>query len=211
VRGAARGYRHVIFMTISTGIGSGMICDGKMLLGNVGLAAEAGHIIMLAGDKVSTLEKEAAGPAIARKARVRVEAGEKSVIYDLVDGDFNRIDGAVVGNAARQQDALALDVIRGAGRMIGLGMVSLLHLFNPEILVFGGGVSNNLWDILHPPMLEAIQTHCIDSAYWEDLRIERAGLGENVSVIGAASLVVTQGGIVDVAEVVAHLNAPSPL
>lgn len=206
VRGAALGYRHVIFITISTGIGSGMICDGKMLLGKEGLAAEAGHIIMLAGDQVSTLEKEAAGPALARKSRARIEKGEKSAIYDLVKGDLDQISGATVGHAAQQGDPLALDIVHYAGRMVGLGMVSLLHLFNPEILVFGGGVSA-LGDMLFVPMRDAIQTYCIDSAYWSDLRIEPAALGENVSVIGAASLVVTRGGVVDVADVVAKLMA----
>ena len=91
-----------------------------------------------------------------------------------------------------------------AGRMIGLGMVTLLHLFNPEILVFGGGVSQ-LGDMLFVPMREAIQKYCIDSAYWENLRIELAALGENVSLIGAAALVATQGGVADVSEVVAKL------
>jgi glucokinase len=208
VRGAALGFRHVIFMTISTGIGSGMICDGKMLLGKVGLAAEAGHIIMVAGDQVSSLEKEAAGPALARKAKARIESGEKSFITEMVNGDLNMIDGAVVGKAAQQGDTLALDVVRYAGHMIGLGMVSLLHLFNPEILVFGGGVTN-VGELLFTPMREAIEKYCIDRAYWHDLRIEKAALGENVSVIGAASLVATEGGVVDVAEVIARLNALS--
>jgi glucokinase len=205
VRGAALGFRHVIFITLSTGIGSGMICDGKMLLGKEGLAAEAGHIIMLAGDQPSTLEKEAAGPALARKARARIEKGEKSMIYDMVKGDLDQINGATVGQAAQQGDGLGLEIVRNAGRMVGLGMVSLLHLFNPEILVFGGGVSG-LGDLLFLPMREAIQAYCIDSSYWSDLRIEPAALGENVSVIGAASLVVTRGGIVDVADVVTKLK-----
>jgi glucokinase len=205
VRGAALGFRHVIFITLSTGIGSGMICDGKMLLGKEGLAAEAGHIIMLAGDQPSTLEKEAAGPALARKARARIEKGEKSMIYDMVKGDLDQINGATVGQAAQQGDGLGLEIVRNAGRMVGLGMVSLLHLFNPEILVFGGGVSG-LGDLLFLPMREAIQTYCIDSSYWSDLHIEPAALGENVSVIGAASLVVTRGGIVDVADVVTKLK-----
>jgi len=205
VRGAALGFRHVIFITISTGIGSGIICDGKMLLGKDGLAAETGHVIILAGDQPSTLEKEAAGPALARKARARIEKGEKSLIYDVVKGDLDQISGATVGHAAQQGDALALDIVRYAGRIIGLGMVSLLHLFNPQILVFGGGVSM-LGDLLFDPMREAIRMYCIDSAYWSDLRIEPAALGENVSLIGAASLVVTRGGVVDVAEVVAKLK-----
>jgi glucokinase len=206
VLGAARGYRHVIFLTISTGIGSGMIIDGKMLLGSVGLGAEAGHIIMVVGDRVSTLEKEAAGPALARKARVRIEAGEKTRIEEMVNGDLDNITGATVGNAALEGDAVALDIVRTAGRVIGLGIVSLLHLFNPEIVVLGGGVSNNLRELLFDPMREAVREHCIDRAYWESLRIEPAALGENVSLIGAGALVVTQGGVMDVARVVEKLS-----
>lgn len=207
VRGAAFGCRHVIFITLSTGIGSGMICDGKMLLGKSGLGAEAGHIIMVVGDRVSSLEKEAAGPSLARKACERIRAGAKSLITDLVDGDLERIEGKHVGGAAHQGDRLALDIVREAGHIVGLGMVSLLHLFNPEMLVFGGGVSTNLGELLFAPMRESIREHCIDSAYWENLRIELAGLGENVSVIGAAALVATQGGVADISDTIARLRA----
>ncbi len=206
VMGAAVGFRHVIFITVSTGIGSGIICDGKILLGRSGLAAEAGHIILVAKDRVSTLEKESAGPALARKARERLEAGGASLIRDMVNGDLSQISGATVGRAAVQGDALALDVVRDSGRMLVLGIVSLLHLFNPEMIVIGGGVSN-LGELLFAPMREALQEHCIDRAYWENLRIERAALGENVSVIGAGSLVVTKGGMSDVAEAAARLKA----
>jgi glucokinase len=206
VMGAARGYRHVIFITVSTGIGSGMIIDGKMLLGKVGLGAEAGHIIMLAGDRVSTLEKEAAGPSLARKARARIEAGESSSIREIAKGDLSQISGATVGKAAQAGDPLALEIVREGGRMVGLGLVSLLHLFNPEIVVIGGGVSN-LGDLLFVPMREAIQEYCIDRAYWTDLHIERAALGENVSIFGAAALVVTQGGLTDVSQAIANIEA----
>ena len=205
VRGAAMGFRHVIFTTLSTGIGTGMICDGKMLLGKEGLAAEGGHIIMVVDGEVRDFEKETAGPALALKSRARIEKGEKSIINDMVQGDLDQISGATVGNAAQQGDALALDVVRAAGTMLGLGMVNFLHLFNPEILVFGGSVSK-LGNLLFDPMREAIKTYCMDEAYWRDLRIEQAALGENVSVIGAASLVVTRGGVVDVAEVIARMT-----
>lgn len=205
-RGAARGFRHVIFITISTGIGSGMICDGLMLLGKDGLAAEAGHMILVVGDKVSSLEKEAAGPALARQARARIAAGEKSIITDLTDGDLSNCTGSTVGKAALAGDALALSIVERAGRMIGLGMVTLLHLFNPEILVFGGGVSV-LGDILFAPMRESIEKHALDSAYWSDLRIKSAELGENVSLVGAAALVATKGGVEDVAALTHKLGA----
>lgn len=206
VMGAAKGFRHTIFITVSTGIGSGMICDGKMLLGKSGLAAEAGHIIMIAGDKVSSLEKEAAGPALARKAKAAIEGGKQSLMSELVQGKLDEIDGATVGRAAEKGDELALNIVREAGRMIGLGMVSLLHLFNPEILVFGGGVST-LGELLFKPMREAIEANCIDNSYWQDLRIEEAALGENVSLYGAGALVVTQGGVMDIADVNKKLAA----
>ncbi|GIL12917.1 MAG: ROK family protein [Chloroflexi bacterium] len=205
IRGAGQGYRHLIFTTVSTGIGSGIIVDGRMLLGKVGLAAEAGHMIILAGDRVSTLEKEAAGPALARKARARIEKGEKSLIRDLVGGDLDELSGMIVGQAVQQGDPLALDIVREAGTIIGLGMVTLLHLFNPEILLFGGGVSQ-IGEPLFAPMREAIRQHAIDSSYWEDLRIEPVALGENVSIVGAAALVPTRGGVEDVTEVAAKLS-----
>ncbi len=204
-RGAARGFRNVIFITISTGIGGGMICDGRLLLGKDGLAAEAGHMVLVVGDKVTTLEKEAAGPALARQARARIEKGEKSLISDLCDGDLSLCSGSTVGKAAMAGDALALSIVKRAGWLIGLGMVSLLHLFNPEILVFGGGVSV-LGETLFAPMREAIEQYSLDSSYWENLRIKPAELGENVSLVGAAALVTTKGGVEDVAALMHKLD-----
>ncbi len=204
-RGAARGYRHVIFITISTGIGSGIISDGRLLLGKDGLAAEAGHMVLVIGDKVTTLEKEAAGPALARRSRQLIEQGSKSMISELVNGDLSKVSGSTVGKAANEGDALALGVVKRAGWIVGLGLVSLLHLFNPEIVVIGGGVSA-LKDLLFPPMQEAIEKYCIDSAYWKDLKIKEAELGENVSLVGAAALVVTRGGMEDVAALTHKLD-----
>ncbi len=204
-RGAARGYRHVIFITISTGIGSGIISDGRLLLGKDGLAAEAGHMALVVGEKVTTLEKEAAGPALARHAREQIEQGSKSSIRELVNGDLSKISGSTVGHAATAGDTLALGVVRRAGWIVGLGLVSLLHLFNPEIVVIGGGVSA-LKDLLFPPMQEAIEQYCIDTAYWKDLKIKEAELGENVSLVGAAALVVTRGGMEDVAALTHKLD-----
>ncbi|MDX2160456.1 MAG: ROK family protein [bacterium] len=205
VRGAARGARNAIFITVSTGIGSGMIIDGKMLLGRDGLAAEAGHIVMIVDGRVSSLEKEAAGPALARQLRARIAAGESSAAVAMVNGDLNEIDGSIVGRAAEAGDAAALAVVTRAGQILGLGMVSLLHLFNPEILVFGGGVSN-LGDLLFRPMRDTIQTHALDPMYWRDLRIERAALGDNVSLVGAGALVITEGGVGDVRNVLQELE-----
>jgi glucokinase len=204
-RGAAQGLRHVIYITVSTGIGGGIITDGRLLVGKDGLGAEVGHMVMVANERVSTLEKEAAGPALARQAKARIEQGEESRISYLLNGDLEKITSKIVGQAAQQGDALALDVVRYGGRILGLGIATLLHLFNPEIIVIGGGVSK-LGELLFAPMREAFQQHTIDRAYWDDLRIERSALGDDVSIVGAAALIITQGGLKDVQQAIAALD-----
>lgn len=187
--GAARGRRHVIYLTISTGIGSGVIIDGEMLLGSAGLASEAGHLIMVVeGERVTTLEKEAAGPALARKAAQALRDGQKSMILDLAGGDLENISGRMIGQAAEAGDALAISILRRAGKMIGLGVLSLLHCFNPEIVVLGGGVALNAWQWLIDPLWEAIRAHAIGEAFWQHVQIVQAQLGDDVALIGAATL-----------------------
>lgn len=191
--GAAQGYKHVIYVTVSTGIGSGIIIDGRMLLGKSGLAAEAGHMQMIVEDHVSSLELEAAGPDMAEHAKKLIKAGEQSQMIDMVNGDIDAISGTTVGEAAKAGDPLALRVVRRSGKILGLGVVNLLHLFNPEIVIIGGGVAN-LGELLFDPMQEAIETYCMDADYWKDTIITTPHLGEDVSIYGAAALVVTDGG-----------------
>lgn len=191
--GAAKGYKHVIYLTISTGIGGGVIDEGRLMIGAEGLGAEAGHMIMVINGKITDLEKEAAGPAIARKAAARIQAGEKSRITELVNGSLDLVTAKTVGDAAAEGDPLAIDVLQKAGYLIGLGIVSLMHLFNPEVVVIGGGVSKT-GELLFAPMREAIQQYTMDSSYYENVSIIPAALGDNVALIGAAALVTTVGG-----------------
>lgn len=205
-RGAAQGYRHAIFITISTGIGSGIIYDGRMLLGKDGLAAEAGHIQLIVEDgRVSSLEKEAAGPSLARQARERIQRGEPSVLAEMAHGDLDKIDARMIGDASVQNDPLAQDLVRYCARCVGLGIVTLLHLFNPQIVVIGGGVSQIGTSLFH--QIEAtVRAHALDEAYWRGLKIVPAALGGDVSIIGSAALVLTQGGQSDVTKVINILN-----
>lgn len=198
-RGAARGCKHAIYVTLSTGIGGGVLIDGRLLLGHGGFAAEIGHMVMLINGHELRFEQAAAGPALAKQARERIEQGAESIISQLVQGDLSRIDSKIVGQAAAQGDALALEIVQRAGRLIGLGLTSLLHLFNPEIVVIGGGVSK-MGSLLLDPMRAAIRESVIYEGYIDRLRIEMAALGEDVSIIGAAALVHTQGGQVPLLE-----------
>ena len=199
-KGAAQGYRHVIYITVSTGIGSGMICDGRLLLGRAGLAAELGHIpIILTDGKISSLELEAAGPAIARRAVGAIQAGARSTMVDLVGGDIRKVDAKTVSRAAQAGDSTAVEILAYAGRVIGLGIVSALHLFNPEVIVLGGGVTK-AGDFLFQPMRQIIDQHVLDTAYTDGLKIETAALGDDVALVGAAALVATDGGHMDIRE-----------
>ena len=193
MRGAARGYRFVLYLTVSTGIGSGVIDDGHLLVGAQGLGAEAGHMLMIVDGEVRDLEQVASGTAIARQARDRLKMGAPSRIRDLVEGDLSRVTAKVVGEAAAEGDGLARDLIERAGFMVGLGIASLMHIFNPQIVVVGGGVTKT-GELLFGPMREAATRYVLDPAYCDRVPIVQAALGDNVALVGAAALVTTHGG-----------------
>lgn len=191
--GSAQGYRHVIYITVSTGIGSGIINDGRLILGKTGIANEAGHMVMIVEDgRVSTLEKEAAGPALARQARARVQAGESSRMTLLCNDDLSKLDAKIVGEAANTGDQLAIQIVKRGAHLVGLGIVNLLHLFNPEVVVIGGGVSY-IGDLWFSELRTTVQAHTIDDDYWKDTPIIPSQISEDVSILGAATLVLTKG------------------
>ncbi len=192
-RGAAKGYRYVIYLTVSTGIGSGIIDDGHLLLGAQGLGAEAGHMMMAVDGTVRDWEGVGSGTAIARRAKEKLNAGAESRIRELVNGDIDSVTAKTVSQAAAEGDELALELMTYAGRMVGLGIVSLMHLLNPQIVVVGGGVTK-AGDLLFEPMRQAIREYALDPAYHEKVPVVKASLGDNVALIGAAALVTTRGG-----------------
>ena len=192
-RGAAQGYDYVIYLTISTGIGSGIIDQGRLIVGAQGLGAEAGHLMLVVDGEVTDLEGVASGTAIARQARKALRTGASSRILSLAGGEIEHVTAKIVGEAASAGDALAVELIRRAGYRAGLGLVSLLHLFNPQIVVVGGGVTHT-GDLLFAPMRQAVREHALDAAYYAHVPIVPAALGDDVALIGAAALVRTGGG-----------------
>jgi glucokinase len=193
--GAGQGVNDLIYITISTGIGGGIIAGGRLLLGADGLAGEVGHMILKPDGPLcgcgnrGCLEALAAGPAIARDAVIRLKAGEPSIISDLVAGDLTRVSAETVNRAAHQGDALASDLLRQAGVNIGLGLVSLVHLFNPRLFLFGGGVSK-AGDLLFEPMRQTLRERAMPSMQ-RNVRIQPAALGDDVGLWGAVALVLS--------------------
>ena len=195
--GAGRGVSHMIYMTISTGIGGGIIVDNKLFLGWRGLAGEVGHQTLDANGplcncgNIGCLEVLAAGPALERTARDALRAGRESKMRALVAGKINQVTGAIISEAARQGDALAIEIYERAGFLYGLGIVNLLHSFDTELFVLGGGVAIHAWDWIYPPMIATLQKHAFPSMS-KDVRIIPAQLGDDAGLLGAAALVNDQ-------------------
>jgi glucokinase len=189
--GAARGHQHVIYLTISTGIGGGVIIDGRLLLGSRGLAAELGHVTAdvnsdtcLCGN-VGCIEWLASGTGIVRQAIKRIESGETSQIAGLANGDLLSVNVELIRQAAEHGDRLANSVLDQAFRSLGLTVTSMLHTFNPSIVVIGGGVSN-LGDRLFGSIRAVVEQHVMDSRYL--CPIVPAQLGGDVGLLGALAL-----------------------
>ena len=189
--GAARGHHHMIFLTISTGIGGGVIVDDKLLLGSHGLGAELGHVTAdmngehcLCGN-VGCIEWMSSGTGIARQAVRRLRAGESSLMTELVQGNIDAINVEIVEQAAKAGDALALDVFQRAFQALGLNITSLLHIFNPSIIVIGGGVSN-MGDRLFKPLQASIAEHVMNPRYL--CPIVPAQLRGDMGLLGALAL-----------------------
>jgi glucokinase len=180
--GAGRGTNPMMYLTISTGIGGGVIIDGKLFTGWSGHAAEAGHMQFIdENGNVRRLEELASGTAIGRMAAQKVAAwaGDTSLRGQTF------IDGKAVGDAAQAGDAFALTIVRQAGRYLGLGIVNLLHLFSPEAIVVGGSVSK-LGELIFAPAWDAIHERVLDPAFIPPNLIRPAHFGDDVCLVGAA-------------------------
>ncbi len=191
--GAGRGAASMVFATVSTGIGGGVIADGRILHGRRGLAAEIGHMtITNEGERcfcgaIGCFEAVASGTALGRRATAGTRPFDGSMMRAMsADGD---VTGRHVVDAARRGDAQALDMLAIEARWLGIGLTNLLHLYSPDIIVLGGGISHG-FDMLHGRIKATVGERAM-SAY-RDVPIVAAQLGRQAGLVGAASLVLYQ-------------------
>jgi len=198
--GAGRGSRNMIYLTISTGIGGGIINEGQLVLGRRGFAGEVGHCTIDANGprcrcgNLGCLEAMASGSALARDARAAIADGQASLMLRLAGGDPNAIDGEIIAQAVVRGDDLAKRLVDRAGVYIGIAIVNLMYIFDTELFVLGGGVSN-----LGDPLFAAIKRTVAERALpvaRQDVPIVPAALGDDAGLLGAAALVFHPGVIV---------------
>ena len=190
--GAGRGAEHLVYLTISTGIGGGFIVGGKLLEGRRGAAGEVGHIIVEPGGPECScggrghLEALASGTAIAHQAREALSSGEDTILGELSGNDPGRVTAELAHEAALAGDPLCIELLGAAGRRVGYALVGLVHLFNPEVVVLGGGVTG-AGDLFWGPLRETLLGGLIP-AFAEGLRLKKSALGDHAGLYGAAAL-----------------------
>ena len=192
----------LVYVTVSTGIGGGVVYRGKPFLGAHGLAGEVGHQVIDTGPRAPAcqcgssgcLEALASGTAIARIARDRlIQEGRDS--FSVISGDLASLTAETVFQSAAQGDGLAISILDDAASALSVGLVNLLHLYNPDLIVLGGGVTNGLVEL---DLVDQVRDRMLARAMsrrHRDVTLVTSTLGDAVGMIGAASLVWQEVGV----------------
>ncbi len=192
--GAGKDYRYLVYITVSTGVGGGVVEDGRILMGVKGAAGEVGHMsIDLNGPvcncgNIGCLEIFTCGPAIRRRTLELLETGRASLLREQVKGNLSEITTEMVAEAAYAGDEVALEIIHQTGIYLGVGVTNILHLFNPEIVVIGGGVSQ-VGELIFEPLREVVNQRTMP-AFREGVPIVPTKLGDDIGLYGAVALVL---------------------
>jgi glucokinase len=185
-RGAGRGSNNMLGMVVSTGVGGGVILDGRLLHGQAGNAGHVGHIIVWPGGPLcgcgahGCVEGVASGSGLARRLATAIGQGARTSLAD----DATAVE---IAAAARAGDALAAELFRTAGEAVGRGIASAAALLDLELVAIGGSISLRAWDLLGPPLLGEIERSArLD--FTRRLRVVQAELGDAAGLYGAAQL-----------------------
>jgi glucokinase len=186
--GAGKGHNDLVYLTISTGIGGGVISSGRLLQGFHGMGAELGHMLIdpngpLCGcGQRGHIESYSSGPSIVRYINQQLKAGHDSSLQKHPD-----LTAALVSEAAQAGDLLAISGFNRAGHYLGIAVSNFLAIFDPSILIFGGGVSQ-VGGLLFKPFEESLHKHVFHPHYLDDLVITKAALGDDAGLLGALAL-----------------------
>jgi glucokinase len=190
--GAARGYRNVFYTTIGTGIGTGIVFDGKIYHGRTGSAGEGGHMSIdyrgpvCACGKPGCIEVFASGTAVARRAQEEIASGVSSRLLEVAGGDPAAITGSTVGKALDLGDALARKIVADAIERLALWLGNVIDLLDPEVIVIGGGAAA-LYQPFFGKIRELIPRYSVNPRA-QEVSIVPARYGTDSGIAGGAAL-----------------------
>lgn len=200
--GSGHGYKNFICVFVGTGIGSGIVQNGKMYTGLTGTAGEVGHMTIQAGGRIcgcgglGCLEAYASRTAITKAIMAEIHHGRRSILSDdaarqLKEGD-TIIRSGILAEAIKQKDELVTEVVTEAATYLGYGLGSLMNIYNPDCIILGGGVIEAI-DLLFNTAVQRARTTAL-SAPAQKTPILRAKLGDFSGVVGAACLAAQATG-----------------
>ena len=193
--GAGRSVRHLIMITLGTGVGAGIIVDGKLLDGADGGAGEVGHMIINPGGRggntaFGTVEGEAQRDGIVERAARKIQQGRPTTLGARVDFDRFALTPAIIAEEALKGDVVALEVYEETGYYLGICVANLINLFNTQMIVVGGGIAQAGEIILDP--IRRTATACAIRSMSRTCSIVPAELGDNAGVLGSAAIILQE-------------------
>jgi len=190
--GAGRGYRNIFCATIGTGIGTGIVFDGRIYHGRTGAAAEGGHMTIdyrgprCGCGKLGCIEALASGPAIARRASERIAAGHRSSILEPAGGRLDHITSEMVGQAYLAGDSLAKEVLQETAMFLTVWLGNIVDLLEPDVMIIGGGAASMLepffGEIRDRLPSWSVNSHC------QEIPLVTAHYGADAGIAGGAAL-----------------------
>jgi glucokinase len=189
--GAAKGSKNVVFLAVGTGIGAGILVDGRLCRGAGDIAGAVGWFALTPEfrpdySKRGCFESEASGTAVGERAIEALGSQPSEVISELVDGDLNGITAEVVVEAARRSDGTAQEVLDHAATYLAMGIANIVSILNPEVVVLGGGLMQ-AGELLLDPIKKEF-TRWAQPIAAEQVRLELSTLGEDAGLYGAGRL-----------------------
>lgn len=194
VFGAAKGLRNVMLVTLGTGVGSGIIIDGKIYRGEYGAGAEAGHMRIVMNGEPCTCggrgcwEAYASVSALIRQTKAAMEKHPESMMCSFA-AEMGEVNGITSFKAARVGDKAALEVVARYIEYVGTGLVSLQNIFRPQIFLIGGGISKE-GEFLTDPLEKFVQDGMFDKETGDPVKIRPAALHNDAGILGAAALAI---------------------
>ena len=198
--GAARGARNALMLTVGTGVGGGIIIEGQPYRGSIGAGAEIGHLVIdfdgvpCQGNCPSRgcLESMASGTALAREGLAAAEREPGSALGRLV-AEGAELTGKSVTDAANAGDQVAIDTLALIGMRLGAALAGLANVFNPDVIVIGGGVTAGAGELLLEPARKEVRCRALPPM--NETRVVAAELGQESGMIGAAAMAMADMGI----------------
>ena len=195
--GTGKDYRDVIFITLGTGVGGGVIIDNKLFEGYLSKGAELGHMVINVDGELcgcgrrGCMEAYCSATALIRDTKRAMQADKESAMWQYVGGDPEKVDGKTAFECSKKGDASAKRVIDAYIKYLGEGLSNFVNIFRPQAIILGGGVCAQ-GDYLVKPVQKYVDAH----TYGEDLAprtlILTATLGNDAGLVGAASLVMSR-------------------